>query len=311
MRRALLLAVSLIAGCGLPLAGLGASDDTAPEGGPTVDASIESATADDGAIDTASHPPADVAASEAAGGDAGSGADTGTDGSTDTSDDAGDALQFSGGAYIEIGTLPIPGDFTLEAWVNPSSTSGETCILAEDRNGQGEGQFRFGITSGHLFFLMSDATSNTGGLYTGTGYALESPASLPLATWTHVAVAKLGTAFTLFVNGTQVAQFTTTGGPLVYGGPAVAFRIAARVGSDGASADEVYDGIIDEVRVWNIARSGAEIAANMSQTVSPSDPGLLAYWRFDDGAGLVASDEENLYPGTLVDGPVWVVSTAF
>ena len=310
MRLEPLLVLGVIAGCGLPLAGLG---ETAPDGGAAVDASLESAEGDDGdgdAIDTATSPPADVATDQGAGGDTGPSAEASTDGGPGTSNDAGGALQFSGGAYVAIGQLPIPADFTLEAWVRPSSTSGETCILAEDRNGQGAGQFRLGIASGQLFFLMSDATGNTGGLY-GTGYALESPSTLPLATWTHVAVAKGGTAFTLFVNGAQVAQFNTAGAPLVYGGPAVAFRIAARVASNGTSADEAYDGTIDEVRFWNLARSGAEIGANMSLTVLPTDPGLLAYWRFDDGAGLTASDKENHYPGTLVDGPVWVVSTAF
>jgi hypothetical protein len=65
------------------------------------------------------------------------------------------------------------------------------------------------------------------------------------------------------------------------------------------------------VRFWNVARAQQDIAANMSHTVSPSDPSLLAYWRFDDGTGGTASDEEGHYPASLVAGPQWVVSTAF
>ncbi|HEY8038698.1 MAG TPA: LamG domain-containing protein [Polyangiaceae bacterium] len=313
MRCRVALSLGLLAGCSLPVGGLGAAGDTGLDGGGLL--------SPDASDDVASVPgDADPADGSSSGGGDGSGAEAGAEAGPDAeappdapASSAGDALRFSAGAYVDVGQLPIPGDFTLEAWVMPTSVPAETCIAAEDRNNQAAGQFRLGLVPpSQLFFIMSDATGNTGGLFNGTGFALRSTQPVPLGAWTHVAVTKKAQTFTLYANAAQVAQFQTTGGPpLTYGGPAVAFRIAARVAMDGTSVDEAFTGTIDEVRLWNVSRTAGEIAASMSKTIAPSTPGLLAYWRFDDGAGTTASDEGNHYPGALVAQPVWVVSTAF
>jgi hypothetical protein len=57
------------------------------------------------------------------------------------------------------------------------------------------------------------------------------------------------------------------------------------------SAGEAFFGDLDEVRVWDVARTQAEIQAAMGARPSGSDPGLVGYWRLDDGTGsLVAAD---------------------
>jgi hypothetical protein len=45
---------------------------------------------------------------------------------------------------------------------------------------------------------------------------------------------------------------------------------------------EVYHkGLIDEVRVWNVSRTTAQIAAGMHTKLTGSEPGLFAYWDFE------------------------------
>lgn len=44
-----------------------------------------------------------------------------------------------------------------------------------------------------------------------------------------------------------------------------------------------YTGLLDEFRLWTVARTQAEIQANMYRTVSAPDPDLLVYYRFDQG----------------------------
>ena len=289
--------------------GAAARLDSAPAADTGGDADDAPQSPHDGSPPDSTAPPSD-AGQDAAHDAADSG---GTDGAPDAGQDAavsaGDALQFASGAYVNMGSIPIPSDFTIEAWVSPASTSGETDVVAQDRNGQAAGQFRFGITAGKLFFIMSDSTGNTHGLY-ASGYSLQTTQSLTVGAWSHVAVTKSGASFALFIGATLAASVTASAA-FSYGGPLVAFRVAARVGTDGTSADSSFTGAIDEVRLWNVARSASEIAAGMSTTVSPADPTLLSYWRFDDGSGLTASDEKGGYPGTLVGGPVWIVSTAF
>jgi hypothetical protein len=223
---------------------------------------------------------------------------------------AGDALQFSGNSFVDMGAAPIPTDFTLEAWIKPASSNGETYVVAKDERNQGAGQFRFGLTSGKLFFVMSDSTGATHGLY-ASGYTLISPQSITLGVWTHVAVVKNGAAFTLTINGT-VAKTVTADAAFSYGGPPVAFRVAARVDTNGSSPNGGFDGVIDEVRLWNAPRTPSMIASTMSMTVLPTTSGLADYWRFDEGAGNTTADQiTSGHPGTLVGNPTWVVSNAF
>ena len=49
------------------------------------------------------------------------------------------------------------------------------------------------------------------------------------------------------------------------------------------------NGDITEVRVWNVARNEQEIWDNMYD-VDPQTPGLIGYWKFDEGAGNVIKD---------------------
>jgi len=280
----------VIAACGLPEDGTAPLGDAAPDViVPAVDASADGA------------PPLDASGSDVAVPDAGNDAPLVT---------AGFALDFDGGNYVAIGPFTIPSDFTIEAWVQPTSTANETYIIAEDRDGQGDGQFRLGIAAGKLFFMMTDGGGSSHGLYAG-GYSLMSPQTIPTGMWSHVAVSKSGAAFELVVDGVSAATFTSSAPTIVYGGPAVVLRIAARVGSDGTSAEGTFDGTIDEVRFWDLARSDAAIASTMSMEIPKASAGLMAYWRFDEGMGTTTADQEGAYPGTLVSSPLWVVSTAF
>ena len=81
-----------------------------------------------------------------------------------------------------------------------------------------------------------------------------------------------------------------------------------------------FNGRIDEFRVWNVARSAAEIASTMGHTLVGNEPGLTGYWKFDDATGTTAADSvtsagHTAHPGTLMANttanlPTWVASTA-
>ncbi len=283
------MATLCMSACGLlPEDGLAPSGDASPPPDSSVDASVADASQDDAASVDAPITPDVIDAPIVS---------------------AGDALQFSGSSFVDMGNAPIPTDFTLEAWIKPTSSNGETYVVAKDERNQGPGQFRFGLTGGKLFLIMSDATGSTHALF-NAGYSLQAPQSIAMNVWTHVAVIKSGASFALTVNGATAATFTADA-PFSYGGPPTAFRVAARVDTNGSSPNGGFIGTIDEVRLWNIARTAQQIASTMSTTVSPATPGLASYWRFDEGTGNTAFDQEKAYAGTLVQSPTWVVSTAF
>jgi len=226
---------------------------------------------------------------------------------------AGSALSFSSSdnSYVEVGDLQVPQNFTIEAWIFPISTPGETNILAKDTSNQSASQFRLGLTNGNqLFFIMSDAGGDDVGLWSG-GYALISPDEIPMGVWSHVAVVKEVVTFRLLVDGVVVSSVNATSDPIHAGTQPM--RIAARQTSNGAPNGS-FDGLIDEVRIFSTPRSAADIAADRSTPLSTSSTwwsSLIAYWRFDDGAGTTATDARGSHPGTLVNDPVWIDSDAF
>jgi len=76
---------------------------------------------------------------------------------------------------------------------------------------------------------------------------------------------------------------------------------------------QYYTGLIDEVRVWNVGRSEDQIKSTMSTVLSGGEPGLLYYWRFDEGKGLLVDSLAFPSYGTLGGGivdaePKWVIS---
>src|SRR5262249_38758389 len=61
-----------------------------------------------------------------------------------------------------------------------------------------------------------------------------------------------------------------------------------------------WSGKIDEVRVWNVARSQAEIQAGMNTALTGGEAGLAGSWRFGEGAGATVADQTaNHTDGTL------------
>ena len=73
---------------------------------------------------------------------------------------------------------------------------------------------------------------------------------------------------------------------------------------------DCLEGRLDEISLWNIARSPAMIAAAYRQRLSGSEPGLIGYWRFDEHAGSLASDTSGHgHAGTLVRAPSWLASS--
>lgn len=64
-----------------------------------------------------------------------------------------------------------------------------------------------------------------------------------------------------------------------------------------------FDHVIDEVRVWKRARSGAEIAADFSRVLNVAGAtDLSGYWRFEESATDVVLDATGEHRGQLGGG---------
>lgn len=108
--------------------------------------------------------------------------------------------------------------------------------------------------------------------------------------WTHVAATYDGTEARLFVNGQQVGSAALTGAI-----QDVQHVLRIGQGADNAAPDnEVWNGHIDEVRLWPFARTAGEIQATMNMELS-SVPGLVSTWNFNNNT----NDSSSTMHGTL------------
>jgi PKD repeat protein len=212
----------------------------------------------------------------------------------------GMAIQFDGvNDFVNVPDSPslrITGPITIEAWIRRSITGVQHSIVEKyGCSGLGGYVLRVTATDKLMFGTRDDCNTGTSGIG-GT--------SLLANTWYHVAGLWDGTQIRLYVNGVLDGLTVTSRNPKAGTTP---LRIGAR-GNDVASP---FAGLIDEVRLWNVARTVSNLQTNMNRRLAGTETNLAAYWRFDEGLDLTAADSSpNGNTGALTNGPLWVVSTA-
>ena len=218
-------------------------------------------------------------------------------------------LEFDGvNDYVFIGDVNNleTSDFTIESWIYLNSTTGNGnkiinkglssagnpsnagYALRAGKTGSDEIEFQIGHSNG----------SSKRVIYNG----------ITTNRWYHVAGVRLEKKLYLYLDGVLVKEDTTnttfnvdTDLPLVLG--------AIHKGSS-YPVNEFINGKIDEVRIWNTARTKDEINAYKNCSITSAQPNLLAVYNLNETDLNTAYDlSGNSNNGNLINGPVWSNST--
>ena len=203
-------------------------------------------------------------------------------------DTNGFALQFDGtDDLLNCGngsSLQITGNkITLEAWINVNEFKSQPfagSVIVKDQGSNSSGYMIRCGGNGIINFNIGN----------GSWHEISTPANtVQLNNWHHVAASYDGSAMKIYIDGELAAQsnivFTI--------GNAISNNLF--VGESPGFPGRVFNGKIDEVRIWNVARTQAQIQNTMntvltSEYYSTPDSKLVGYWRLDEGTGQTAED---------------------
>lgn len=198
---------------------------------------------------------------------------------------------------------------TLELWVKPTGTA--TCTVAAHLCSAnsvdsifGDRPRSWGISRGPVNGEDKIWVWNFDGQVRqiGIDYTVDE--------WMYIALVQGNGMLRAYKNGAEVGSMptgATVGGTTLYIGGSI----------KDANSNWTFSGDIDEVRVWNIVRSQAELMADMSHPLAGTESGLAAYYQMSDGGGATLTDDSGHgWTGTLTDYnggalPEWVPSGAF
>jgi hypothetical protein len=150
-------------------------------------------------------------------------------------------------------SLDLTSGMTLEAWVRPTANSSYRTVLLKE-------------VSGELTYSLYAADSDHGGRPSGwnrianVSRFADGTATLPLNTYSHIAVTYNGSSLVFYVNGVATRSTAMTGNMQTSTMP-------LRIGGNTVWG-EYFQGQIDEVRIYNRALSQSEIQTDMVTPIS-------------------------------------------
>jgi len=233
-------------------------------------------------------------------------------------------LDFDGtDDYVNIpysSTFDISSNFTVEFWWSPNQTWDENtsqennAIISRSSAGTNYSQL-----SDWSFFLFNgfptEMDDDDGRMRFGTyGGNIQTTRDSWLAgAWYHIAISFTSSSdVTFYVNGVvdnygddfdAGAVNGTEDNPLMVG----------RGHYDAIYGPGYFPGRVDELRIWNVARSQDEIRNTMCERLIGNESSLVAYYRFDASSGSLLEDlTSNNNDGALnsMDNSDWVYSGA-
>ena len=164
----------------------------------------------------------------------------------------GGALSFDGvNDWVTINdsaSLDLTNGMTLEAWVQPTTFANWKSVILKERPGD------------FVYAFYTNANRPSVWIQTSSSTGSEGASQLPLNSWSHLAATYDGSALRLYVNGVQVSSQAATGNIIASADP-------LRIGGNSIWSSEFFNGLIDEVRIYNRALTQAEIQTDMNTAV--------------------------------------------
>jgi len=221
------------------------------------------------------------------------------------------ALDFNNNDYVRIGSSSdinsgIHSQHTVEAWFRTNNKNSNTKQVIYEQGGTTRG-LNIYIQSGRLYvggWNRRSSESNWSGTWDYTTNIVNN-------TWHHVALTLSGgssvtnNVLKLYLDGSNVVS--GAGSRLWGHNPAnIGRTVSGSRYHNGTGNGYTFNGKIDEVRIWNVARSQSEINALKDTVLNGDEPYLTAYYNFQENTGGSANDTQTQSNNDgIISGATW------
>ena len=187
---------------------------------------------------------------------------------------SGNALHFDGVDDFVTITRRISTDFTIEFWVKTTQVGGGTSGSSHWYSGRGIVDAEVGgqTTDFGVTLVQNKLAFGVG----NSDKTIWSTSDINTGNWVHVAVTRTASTglMQIYINGTLESSGT---------GPTAARTSGIKIGGNNARTDQNFNGTLDELRIWNVVRTSAEINANKDAQLTYLPSGLVNYFKFNQG----------------------------
>lgn len=175
-------------------------------------------------------------------------------------------------------SIQINGALSIEAWINPATAADMSIV--EKYSAPCTGGYALRMNPSRNIVVFSLGASNV-------CTPLISSGTVPLNQWSHVALTFDSGTLRVYINGVLNGTLSGQGTP----NTSPNFLTIGRRGDNSSAL--YFNGLIDEVRIWNIARSATDLANAMNAPLAGNEANLVAYYNFNQsgqGAGLTLTN---------------------
>ncbi|MCX6776196.1 MAG: M6 family metalloprotease domain-containing protein [Candidatus Micrarchaeota archaeon] len=208
-----------------------------------------------------------------------------------TSGRIGNALSFNGSSYVNVGNATILRNFTamtISVWINPAQLNyaSAKAIVARANSVAGQRSYQIVQDTANKFCFMTRNISDAVWATSCIDSAITATNS-----WYHIVGVWNGTHIYTYLNGilqtNNIVAFSNLQSSIT----------TTYIGRNTASGT-LFNGTIDDVKIFNRALSATEIANMYNYS-------LLGYWNLNEGTGTTANDSSGNGNTGTISGATW------